>query len=151
MSGEKVIEMGWDLYARKKGVYWGTNAFCWRHWIGHALEFSGADMKSFSQYNMGDYVPARVARAWADTLEDNLADLRLAAFKSSTFLDGEAAFIVGRRTTEKRVTAIAKAIIGGHGEYDYEFVGFRELSGEDRKYLKQFVRFCRRSSGFWQW
>ena len=143
--------MGWDLYARKKGVYWGTNAFCWRHWIGHALEFSGADMKCFSQYNMGDYVPAGAARDWADALEDNLADLRLATFKSSTFLDGEVEFIVGKRTSGKRAKAIANVIIGGRGEHDCEFVGFRELSGEDRRYLMQFVRFCRRSSGFWQW
>ena len=143
--------MGWDLYARKKGVYWGTNAFCWRHWIGYALKLSGADMKCFSQYNMGDYVPARVARDWADALEDNLAGLRFAAFKSSTFLEGEVAFIVGRRTTEKRTKAIAQVAIGGRGEYDCEFIGFRELSGEDRKFLMQFVRFCRRSRGFWQW
>ena len=143
--------MGWDLFARKKGVYWDTTAFCWRYWIGHALKFSGADMKCFSQFNMGDYVPARVARDWADALEDNLADLRLAAFKSSAFFHEEAAFIVGKRTTEKRAKAIANVIISGRGEYDCEFVRFRELSEEDRKYLKQFVRFCRRSKGFWQW
>lgn len=143
--------MGWDLWPRAKTTSWSTNAFCWRHWIGHALEFSGADMKHFSQYNMGDYVPARVARDWADSLEDNLANLRFAVFKTSTFYLGEAPFIVGKRTTEKRAKAIADVIIGGRGKYDCEFAGFRELSEEDRKYLMQFVRFCRRSSGFWQW
>jgi len=143
--------MGWDLYARKKGVYWGTNAFCWRNWIGYALELSGADMKCFSQYNMGDYVPTRVASAWADALETHLEDLRLAAFKSSAFLGEEMAFIVGMRTTEKRAKALAGAIIGGHGKHDCKFVGFRELSADDCKYLKQFVSFCRRSCGFWQW
>lgn len=63
----------------------------------------------------------------------------------------ETGFIVGKRTTEKRAKAIGNVIIGGRGEYECDFVGFRELSDEDRKYLKQFVRFCRRSSGFWQW
>jgi hypothetical protein len=148
---QEVIEMGWDLFARKKGVYWDTNAFCWRYWIGHALKFSGADMKHFSQFNMGDYVPARVARDWADALESNLADLRLGVLKSSVFFNGKASFIVGRRTTEKRAKAMGNRIAGGSGEKDYEFVGFRELSDGDRKFLMQFVRFCRRSKGFWQW
>jgi hypothetical protein len=33
----------------------------------------------------------------------------------------------------------------------YEFVEFRELNEEDRKFLMRFVRLCRRSKGFWQW
>ena len=44
-----------------------------------------------------------------------------------------------------------RQILGEDGERLYEFVEFRELNEEDRKFLLQFVRFCRRSKGFWQW
>ena len=143
--------MGWDLWPRARTTSWGTNAYTWRHYVGHALKFSGADMKNFSQYNMGDYVPARVARDWADALENNLADLRVAVFKISPPGPEKTGFIVGKRTTEKRAKAMADRIIGCHGEDVFEFVEFRELSEGDRKFLMQFVRFCRRSKGFWQW
>jgi hypothetical protein len=63
----------------------------------------------------------------------------------------ETGFIVGKRTNEKRAKAIADGMIGCYGEDNFEFVEFRELSEGDRKFLLQFVRFCRRSKGFWQW
>jgi hypothetical protein len=60
-------------------------------------------------------------------------------------------FIVGKHTTEKKVEAMTEGKIDCSGEDHFEFVEFRELSEGNRKFLMQFVRFCRRSKGFWQW
>jgi len=79
--------------------------YAWLHVVANALEHSGADMDKFGYSNDGDYVPARVAKSWADSLEKGICDLKVAVIYHSgnpPFVPGHAVFVVHRSYTEEQ-------------------------------------------------
>lgn len=97
--------MGWDLVPRSRMEPFHVTMYAWLHVVANALEHSGADMDKFAYSNDGDYVPAKVARSWADSLEKGISDLKIAVIYHSgnpPFAPGHAIFVVHRSYTEEQ-------------------------------------------------
>lgn len=146
--------MGWDLVPVSRVEPIHVNMHWWLHVVANALEHLGADMDFFGYTNDGDYVPADVARTWADTLEKGMDDLKIAYVHHAgdpPFVPGEAVLVVHKSYTEEQAMEDFKREVGWFQGEALTFRGFEDLRESDRKLLAKFIRFCRCSRGFYQY
>lgn len=103
--------MGWDLYARRGGRYFRVNFYDWFR-LALALSFLGADTEKMAKDNSGKYVPAAVAREWANAIEQRIGDLRIAIVTDRMCKDEEGYFLVPSSYGKKEVSKLASDYYG---------------------------------------
>lgn len=144
--------MGFDLCSRKNDSYFRVVEGFWPH-LRMALEFLGADVSRMAVDNSGQYVPAKVAREWAEAIEKGVDGLKMAVVTGPMFGEGKDEFYVPAAFTEKEVREVLGEYYGGKAYLSRKGLSVRiePLSKEGRRFLMSFARFCRKSEGFEQW
>lgn len=127
-----------------------VNWWTWENEIENALEFTGCDMEWFPDTRECECVPGRVAKSWAENLQEFMDTLRIATVHrggQEAVFEGDIRVVVGEDFDEEATMALAAdtmPLTGGN----LTFRALEPLDRATRDRLSRFARFCRLSGGF---
>jgi len=164
--------MGWDLCGRRNESYFRVNLYGWPR-LRLALGFLGADTEKMATDNSGKYVPAAVAKRWAEAIERGIDSLSLAVIAPRSRKGEQGWFIVPKGYGRREVRQLLRDYYGERdtrecqtwyyngrittrrevapGHWSYRLLRIDPLPDDYRDFLLGFAKFCRESGGFYQW